>query len=305
MRNAALTALLTSLLLALVGISLAVSERAKTRARLDQRLALQADGEANAIGGLFARTRLALRLLAGDTAFRDGIPKRRAARSARNQPGARLARARRARPRRRGLGDRPRRPRAGARRARRVPHRRQALARDVRNDAFFRATLGDQARRGARLAALPLGRHGPVVVSNSALVRDAGGTPLGIVRFELALASVRSVAAAALGGEQRRRGRARRPRQRARDPRHGPRRARLAMPGRRPATATWRRRGRPRHRLGGRQPPRLPRADGHPGRPGLGRRRGRPAAVPARCRRALARRRSYCSRSRSRSPAPA
>ena len=75
MRNAALTALLTSLLLALAGISLAVSERAKTSARLDQRLALEADGEANSIGGVFARTQLALRLLSGDTAFRDGIPK--------------------------------------------------------------------------------------------------------------------------------------------------------------------------------------------------------------------------------------
>ena len=40
------------------------------------------------------------------------------------------------------------------------------------------------------------------VVSNSTLVRDARGAPLGIVRFELALASVRATAAAALGGER-------------------------------------------------------------------------------------------------------
>ena len=65
--------LITSLLLALVGISLAVSDGVQTRARLDQRLALQADGEANALGGLFTRTRLALRLLAADSAFHDGI----------------------------------------------------------------------------------------------------------------------------------------------------------------------------------------------------------------------------------------
>ena len=48
MRSPAATALITSLLLALVGISLAVSEHAEARARLDQRLALQADGEAGA-----------------------------------------------------------------------------------------------------------------------------------------------------------------------------------------------------------------------------------------------------------------
>ena len=63
MRNAAATALVTSLLLALVGISLAVSEHAQTRARLDQRLALQADGEASAVAGLFTARPLALRLL--------------------------------------------------------------------------------------------------------------------------------------------------------------------------------------------------------------------------------------------------
>ena len=74
MRNAATTALVTSLLLALVGISLAVSEHAETRARLDQRLTLQAAGEANAVGGVFARTSLALRLVAGDSALREGMP---------------------------------------------------------------------------------------------------------------------------------------------------------------------------------------------------------------------------------------
>src|SRR3954466_481629 len=73
MSTPAAIALRTSLVLALVGISLAVSEHAETRARLDQRLALQADGEASALAGLFTRTRLAPRLPAAASAPREGL----------------------------------------------------------------------------------------------------------------------------------------------------------------------------------------------------------------------------------------
>jgi len=201
MRNAALTALLTSLLLALAGISLAVSERAKTSARLDQRLALEADGEANSIGGVFARTQLALRLLSGDTAFRDGIPKGEP-RDLRDINRA-LGSLERADPGVVGaasaidLDGRER-----ARVVRGIPAPAEALARDVRNDAFFRATLA--TKPGAVHVSEPYrsADTGQLVVSNSTLVRDEAGRSLGIVRFELALASVRRVATAALGGEQ-------------------------------------------------------------------------------------------------------
>jgi diguanylate cyclase (GGDEF)-like protein len=201
MRNSALTALLTSLLLALAGISLAVSERAKTSARLDQRLALQADGEANSIGGVFARTQLALRVLSGDTAFRDGIPKGepRALREInralgsleRADPGVVGAASAI------GLDGRER-----ARVVRGSPAPAEALAHDVRNDAFFRATLATKPGEVHVSEPYRSADTGQLVVSNSTLVRDAAGTPRGIVRFELALASVRSVATAALGGEQ-------------------------------------------------------------------------------------------------------
>ena len=161
MRNAAFTALVTSLLLALVGISLAVSEHAQTRARLDQRLALQADGEANALGGLFARTRLALRLLAGDSAFREGIPRAARGCAERYERGARRARAGRA-----PASSARRRPSASTAASARAscaarPHPRprshatsatRVLPRDARH----------AAGRGARVAAVPLGGHGPV-----------------------------------------------------------------------------------------------------------------------------------------------
>jgi diguanylate cyclase (GGDEF)-like protein len=201
MRNSALTALLTSLLLALAGISLAVSERAKTSARLDQRLALQADGEANSIGGVFARTQLALRLLSGDTAFRDGIPKgsprdlleinRALGSLERADPGA--------------VGAASAIDLDGRERARVVrgsPAPAEALAHDLRNAAFFRATLATKPGEVHVSEPYRSADTGQLVVSNSTLVRDEAGTPLGIVRFELALASVRSVATAALGDEQ-------------------------------------------------------------------------------------------------------
>jgi diguanylate cyclase (GGDEF)-like protein len=200
MRNAAAIALLTSLVLALVGISLAVSEHAETRARLDQRLALQADGEAGALAGLFTRTRLALRLLAADSALRDGLPRadpdaaaginRALGSLERAEPG--LAGAASAI----GLDGRER-----ARVVRGEPAPATSLASDVGNQPFFRATLG--TRPGGVHVSQPYrsADTGQWVVSNSALVRDDRGAPLGIVRFELPLASVRATAAEALGRE--------------------------------------------------------------------------------------------------------
>jgi diguanylate cyclase (GGDEF)-like protein len=198
MRNAAAIALVTSLVLALVGISLAVSEHTETRARLDQRLALQADGEAGALAGLFTRTRLALRLLAADSALRGGIARQGAATGIdralgsleRAEPG--LAGAVSAI----GLDGRER-----ARVVRGEPAPVAALARDVRNQPFFRATLG--TRPGGVHVSQPYrsADTGQWVVSNSALVRDDRGAPLGIVRLELPLASVRATARAALGRE--------------------------------------------------------------------------------------------------------
>ena len=160
MRNAALTALITSLLLALAGVSLAVSERAQTSARLDQRLALQADGEADAVGGVFASTRLALRLLAKRRHIpRRALPQRAPDALRRHQPHARLARAGRRRSRRGGLGHRPRRTRAGARRAaagRRRRRRSRATSATTRSSAR-RSAPGPE---GTRLRALSLGGHG-------------------------------------------------------------------------------------------------------------------------------------------------
>ena len=201
MRNAAAIALVTSLLLALTGTSVAVSERAETRARLDQRLAVQADGEAAAVAGLFRRTRLALRLLAQDSAFRAGIPvtatgsltgiNRALGSLERAEPG--LAGAASAI----GLDGRER---ARVVRGEAAPP--TALAHDVRGQPFFRATLG--TKPGGVHVSQPYrsADTGQWVVSNSALVRDDRGVPLGIVRFELALASVRATAAAALGRER-------------------------------------------------------------------------------------------------------
>ena len=167
MRNATLTALVTSLLLALVAISLAVSEHVKTSARLDQRLALQADGEANALGGLFARTRLALRLLAGDSAFREGIPG--AGADAQGDMNEALGALERAEPglvgaaSAIGLDGRER-----ARVVRGEPAPAAALARNVRASAFFRATLG--TRPGEVHVSQPYrsADTGQWVVSNSA-----------------------------------------------------------------------------------------------------------------------------------------
>jgi diguanylate cyclase (GGDEF)-like protein len=200
MRNAAATALLTSLLLALVAISLAVSDHAQTGARLDQRLALQADGEASAVGGLFTRTRLALSLLTAEPAFRDGL----AGGGAEASPG--MARAlgslERAEPSLAGAASAiglDGRERARVVRGEAAPA--EALARDVREQPFFRAALG--ARPGGVAVSRPYrsADTGAWVVSNAALVRDASGVPVGIVRFELALASVRQTAIAALRGK--------------------------------------------------------------------------------------------------------
>jgi diguanylate cyclase (GGDEF)-like protein len=201
MRNAAATALLTSLLLALVGISLAVSDHAQTRARLDQRLALQADGEASAVGGLFARTRLALNLLTAESAFRDGIagagggatPGMERALGSLEQAEPSLAGAASAI----GLDGRER---------ARVVHGEAApagtLARDVSDQPFFRAALGTRPGEVAVSRPYRSADTGAWVVSNAALVRNDAGVPLGIVRFELALASVRQTAVAALRGKR-------------------------------------------------------------------------------------------------------
>ncbi len=201
MRTTASTALVTSLLLALVGISLAVSEHAQTRARLDQRLALQADGEASAVAGLFTRTRLALRLLAAEPAFRDGIPG--TAPGAPDAINSALGSLERAEPRLVGAASAiglDGRERARVVRGEAAPA--AALARDVRGAPFFRATLG--TRPGEVRVSQPYrsADTGQWVVSNSVLVRDEHAAPLGIVRFELALASVRATALAALGHGQ-------------------------------------------------------------------------------------------------------
>ena len=201
MRNAAATALFTSLLLAVVGISLAVSDQAQTGARLDQRLALQADGEASAVGGLFNRTSLALRLLTADSAFRAGIP------GGGNPAAAGIQRAlgslEQAEP---GLVDSASAigldGRERARVVRGQPAPTASLASDVRDQPFFRATLG--MRPGGVHVSQPYrsADTGEWVVSNSAVVRNDAGVPLGIVRFELALASVRATAAASLRGKR-------------------------------------------------------------------------------------------------------
>ena len=202
MRNAAFTALITSLLLAVAGVSLAVSERARTSSRLDQRLALQADGEADAVGGVFASTRLALRLLASDGTFRDGL--------ATTAPDA-------LRHINRTLGSLERADAGvvgaasaigldGRERARVVqgrPAPAEALARDVRDDAFFRATLGTGPGEVHVSEPYRSADTGRLVVSSSVLVRDDAGAPLGILRVELPLAHVSAVATAALGEERR------------------------------------------------------------------------------------------------------
>ncbi len=200
MRNATLTAFVTSLLLALVGISLAVSERVQTRARLDQRLALQADGEANALGGLFARTRLALRLMANDSVFRTGIPDGGPAMQA--DMNEALGALERAEP---GLVSGASAIGLDGREQARVVRGEAAptasLASDVRASAFFRATLGTRLGQAHVSQPYRSADTGQWVVSNSTLVRSAGGEAVGIVRFELPLAAVRTAARAALSGE--------------------------------------------------------------------------------------------------------
>ena len=201
MRNATLTAFVTSLLLALVGISLAVSERVQTRARLDQRLALQADGEANALGGLFARTRLALRLMANDSVFRTGIPDGGPAMQA--DMNEALGALERAEP---GLVSGASAIGLDGREQARVVRGEAAptasLASDVRASAFFRATLGTRLGQAHVSQPYRSADTGQWVVSNSTLVRSAGGEAVGIVRFELPLAAVRTAARAALSGEE-------------------------------------------------------------------------------------------------------
>ncbi len=201
MRNIAATALLTSLVLALVGLSLAVSEHAETRARLDQRLALQADGEANALGGLFARTSLALRLVAGDTGLRESLGASTATASPAIERA--LGALEHAEPGLVGAASAiglDGRERGRVVRGTAVPA--SALARDVRAERFFRATLG--TRPGGIYLSAPYrsADTGVRVVSASALVRTGDGAPLGIVRFELALLVVRATATAALGDER-------------------------------------------------------------------------------------------------------
>ena len=117
-----------------------------------------------------------------------GIPAGGTARSDRHQPRARRARARRARSRRRrasaiGLDGRER-----ARVVRGEPTPAHALARDVGNQPFFRATLGTGPAACTSRSPYRSADTGQWVVSNSALVRDDRGVPLGIVRFELPLA---------------------------------------------------------------------------------------------------------------------
>jgi diguanylate cyclase (GGDEF)-like protein len=200
MRNATLTALVTSLLLALVGISLAISERVQTRARLDQRLALQADGEANALGGLFARTRLALRLLANDSVFRTGIPEPGTAMQ--GDMNDALGALERAEP---GLVSGASAIGLDGRERARVvlgePAPAAALTNDARGSDFFRATLGTRLGHAHVSQPYRSADTGQWVVSNSTLVRSAGGQAVGIVRFELPLASVRAAARSALSGE--------------------------------------------------------------------------------------------------------
>ena len=186
MRNAAAIALLTSLVLALVGISLAVSEHAETRARLDQRLALQADGEAGARG----RPVHAHAPGAPAPGRRRGIPRRRLRardRGAATAINRALGSLERAEP---GLvGAASAIGLDGRERARVV--RGEAAPVDARSRAtsatqpFFRATLG--TRPGGVHVSQPYrsADTGQWVVSNSALVRDDRGAPLGIVRFEL------------------------------------------------------------------------------------------------------------------------
>ena len=288
MRNAAFTALITSLLLAVAGVSLAVSERARTSSRLDQRLALQADGEADAVGGVFASTRLALRLLASDGTFRDGL--------ATTAPDA-------LRHINRTLGSLERADAGvvgaasaigldGRERARVVqgrPAPAEALARDVRDDAFFRATLGTGPGEVHVSEPYRSADTGRLVVSSSVLVRDDAGAPLGILRVELPLAHVSAVATAALGEERRAEialverasGRA------LLDTTRGVLAWQAGPAGR--VRATGLQRPRQRRLLGRWQPPVLPRADRRPRRARLGDRRVGPAAAAARSCRALAR----------------
>ena len=201
MRNAPAIALLTSLLLALVGSSLAVSDHAQRRARIDQRLALQADGEASAVRGLFDRTRLALRLLTVEPAFREGI----AAAGSGAVPAMERALASLERSAPSLAGSASAIGLDGRERAR-VVHGEaapaQALARDVRAQPFFRAALGTTAGQVSVSRPYRSADSGAWVVSNAALVRDDAGVPLGIVRFELSLASVRAAAVAALRGKR-------------------------------------------------------------------------------------------------------
>ena len=233
-------------------------------------------------------------------------PKAIAPRDLRDQPRARLARARRAGPRRRGLGDRPRRPRARPRRARRVRAPAEALARDVRNQPFFRATLGTRARRAC---------------TSREPYRSADTGQLGRLELRRSCATTRGTAA---------RDRALRAAARER-PRDGHGRARggsrargRGRRSRRAGARSWTRldgvlAGGPGPQAGvpasstsawaddgtisaGGQPSRLPRADRRAQGPRLGRRRGRPAAVAAGCGRDVARRARAAGGRRSRSP---
>ena len=217
-----------------------------------------------------------------------GRRERRARPDARHRPHAGGARARRPGRRRRGNRDRPRRPRAGARRARHAGAAGGARARRARRRVLPRDAR-HPARRGARLRAIPLGRHR----STGRLELDARARRDRSAARHPALRVDAGKRAARHGDCPRRRarrpGRARRARPRTCDPRHVSRRTRvergpagrLPSPGNADARA-WR-------VLGGRQPPVLPRAHGRSPRARLGRRRVQPAAVADRSRRALAR----------------
>ena len=201
MRTTASTALVTSLLLALVGISLAVSEHAQTRAASISASPSRPTARP-ARSPACSRARVSL-----SGSWRPTPPSATA--SWRTAPGApdainrALGSLERAEPRLVGAASAI--GLDGRERAR-VVHGETApaaaLARDARSAAFFRATLG--TRPGEVHVSQPYrsADTGQWVVSNSVLVRDGRGAPLGIVRFELALASVRAAATAALGRGQ-------------------------------------------------------------------------------------------------------
>ena len=289
MRNAAAIALLTSLVLALVGISLAVSEHAETRARLDQRLALQADGEAGAVAGLFTRTRLALRLLAADAALRDGVSASdRGAATAINRA---LGSLERAEPGLAGAASAiglDGRERARVVRGEAAPGQRARARRP--QPAVLPRHARHAARRRARLAAVPLGRHRPV---GRVELRARARRPRTAARDRALRAAARERAGDGRGRARaggRSPGRGRRSGERAQDPRHLARRARGRAGDAARVSRAHVRLGRRGHDVGGRAAARVSHADRRAQEPRLGRHRRQPPAVAPRCGRDLSRR---------------